>query len=221
MAEIDRLLQTYIERYESGGDRDPADLIEAADPADRPRLSTLIDGYLEQGAPLRAWDPGAFSGSVADRAVGVLADLWEREAEPLPQLLTSARNEKQLKRASLVDQLAETLGVGPMRDRVALHYHRLERGLLDPAGVSERVWDALAGILGTSAETLRRAGSAASGPAEQASPAAYARTATPDADPESDGFESHPGQPRLDTPPAGSDAEAERYAEVDDLFLGS
>src|SRR4051794_4146041 len=69
MTDADRLLREYIERFESGGSADPNDLLDRAQAADRTKLAPLIEGYLEHAARLQAWDPEAFDGSVADRAV--------------------------------------------------------------------------------------------------------------------------------------------------------
>ena len=73
MTDVDRLLQTYIERFEAGDATDPSDLLDQAEGPDRARLSALIDGYLEHAAPPQQWDAEAFEGSVAMRAAEMVA----------------------------------------------------------------------------------------------------------------------------------------------------
>jgi hypothetical protein len=93
--------------------------------------------------------------------------------ETWPTLLPHARRSAELARADLVDRLAHHLGVAAQRDKVAAYYERMEQGTLPPAGVSDRVLAALAGILGVSAERLRAAGGGLTPPAAGA--ASFAR----------------------------------------------
>ena len=158
MTDLDKLLRQYIERFESGGDVDPSDLIAQAETGEQAELRELIAGYLEHAAPGREWDAAAFEGSVAERAVARTAEEWSAAAGELPVELVRLRNEREITRADLVTRLADSLGVSGAREKVASYYHRLERGLLPAEGVSSRVWEALAQLLDTSAEALRRAG---------------------------------------------------------------
>ena len=49
----------------------------------------------------------------------------------------------------IVERLREALGLrGSLRPRLRAAYQELETGQLDPAGVNERVWEALHAILG-------------------------------------------------------------------------
>jgi hypothetical protein len=179
MTDVDRLLRDYIERFESEGSVDPSDLMEKLGADERAKLSTLIEGYLEHAARAQQWDPEAFEGSVADRAVQRAAEAWAAEAGELPVELVRLRNERKITREDLVTRLADALGVSGARGKVASYYHRLERGLLPTEGVSAKVWDALANLLGTSSDSLRDA--AASAPsAEQATGVAYARLSRAD-----------------------------------------
>jgi hypothetical protein len=207
MSDVDRLLRDYIERFESGGSVDPSDLLEGLETGDRRKLSVLIEGYLEHAARPKDWDAEAFEGSLADRAVQRVAAAWSAEAEQLPAELVRLRNEREITREDLVTRLAEALGVSGARAKVASYYHRLERGLLPTEGVSTKVWEALAGLLGTSSDSLREA--AASAPqGEAAAGPAYARTAggyPPEA-------ETAAGMP--------SPGEPDEPDEVDRLFTG-
>jgi len=183
MTDVDRLLRQYIEQFESGGSPNPTEFLDHAQDRDRARLSALIEGYLETEAPAREWDADAFEGSMAERAVAGVAESWSTASGQLPSELVARRKEARIKRGDLVTRLAKALGVPDRREKVALYYHQLERGLLPAGGVSSRVFDALAKLLGTTAGELREAGGSISPAFDQASPgiaATHARTARHD-----------------------------------------
>ena len=160
---------------------DPSDLIAQAETGEQAKAAGA-DRRLPRARRARPqeWDAEAFEGSVAERAVARTAEEWSAAAGELPVELVRLRNEREITRADLVTRLADSLGVSGAREKVASYYHRLERGLLPAEGVSSRVWEALAQLLDTSAEALRRAGAAATRPppTEEAA-SAYARTAPP------------------------------------------
>lgn len=215
MTEVDRLLREYIERFESGGSSDPGDLLEQVEGREREKLAALISGYLEHSAPGQDWDPEAFEGSLSERAVARVAETWSEASGELPVLLVRLRNERRITRADLVTRLADSLGVSAAREKVAAYYHRLEHGLLPSEGVSGRVWEALGGLLQTSAESLREAGSRAGPGAVDHSAAAYARVAPPTPEEyaqlaDRDAGQASPAQPEPGEPD-----------EVDRLFTGS
>lgn len=209
MSDVDRLLGEYIAEHRAGGPADPLEyLARATHEAERGELAALIDGYLAR-APRESWDPEKFAGSSAERvagglerAIGGAAGLWPVE---LPRLRERAR----LRRAELVERLAAALGVAGREEKVARYYHGMEQGLLPAAGVSDRVLAALAELVGTSADALRRAGEAvAPGPGTEAGGGpVFARRAmlSEDAAP----------------PPAAAPAPEEEWDQVDELFRGS
>jgi hypothetical protein len=210
MSDVDRLLRDYIERYESGGSVDPSDLMEELADQDRQKLAVLIEGYLEHVARPQEWDAEAFKGSVADRAMQRVEAAWAEAAGEESELVR-LRNERHITREDLVTRLADALGVSGARAKVASYYHRLERGLLPTDGVSGRVWDTLAGLLGTTSDSLREAASS-TGPADEVTGVAYARLATSDreydeTDAAAEGM-------------ASSGALPEEPDEVDRLFTG-
>ena len=97
-------------------------------------LGLLIDRYLEI-APIEEPDE--------ETVVAVNARL-----EHLTPL-TAARRRLPLKVDDLVERLRELLGLDEsLRARLRVAYQELEAEQLDPAGVNERVWDALRSILG-------------------------------------------------------------------------
>jgi hypothetical protein len=213
MTDVDRLLREYIEQFESGGAVDPSDLLAQAEGTDREKLSTLIEGYLENAAPAQEWDPAEFEGSLAEQAAARVAESWSEAAGGLPVALVRLRNQRRITRADLVIRLSESLGVGPARERVAFYYHQLERGLLPAERISGRVWDSLAQLLGTTADSLRKLGARAGPVSDVAAEALYARTAPPPPAEYADRAE-----PAGAAPPGH--AEAEELDEVDRLFTG-
>jgi hypothetical protein len=160
MPDPQQLLQLFVAEYGRDPAADPRTYLARADETDRAALAALIDRFLLD-APRRTWDPRAFEGSLAERAVTAAADAATSAA--WPELLPELRDEAQLTRRTVVERLALALGAADRQERVGSYYHRMERGQLAPAGVSDRVLAALAGILGSTTEALRRAGEAAGG----------------------------------------------------------
>jgi hypothetical protein len=211
MADVEQLLAEYVAERRGGGEADPRRYLDRVEGAEREELAALIDAYLAE-APGRAWDPAAFAQSpardVADAvslSLGGVNGAW-------PWLLPSLRRQAEVPRSEVVRRLAEALQVPDREDKVLAYYHRMETGDLPPAGVSERVLEALGSILGTSAEALRRAGEIFEpGSGGEAAGAVFARTERPDPE-----FE------RADAmaSPAKAPAERGELDEIDELFTG-
>lgn len=202
MGDVDRLHTQYIERYLSGGDTDPSDLLDELAGEQREELSELIDAFLVD-APPRPWDQARFKGSSAETAVNELiagGTLW-------PVVLPGLRERLQIKRRELANQLAEALGQSREREKVERYYHQMETGQLDPEGVTDQVLEALGKILGRSAETLRRMGEGLGPPSGEGEALAYTRLTIGNAE-EASGMAS-PGLPA-----------DEDWNEVDELFRG-
>jgi hypothetical protein len=140
---------------------------------------------------------------------------WELapEVESWQELLPTLRNKASLKRREVVERLAEALGVGTQAERVAVYYHEMETGALPAEGVSNRVLDALGGLLGETRERLRAAGAAAGTIGESDVRVSFARKAMSD-----EAFEiADMSVPAGEVAPAQPDSEADR---VDELFTG-
>lgn len=209
MADLDRLIDELAADYEAGRRVDPAALLRRADPDQRQELAARIDSYL-MTAPPRKWDPDAYEGSLAQQAVDRVYEAVVAEAGSWPEVLPALRQRAKIKRADLVSRLAAALGfsAAPQVEKVGAYYHRMEQGRLRPAGVSARVIDALAAILGTEPGRIRAAGSGA-GAIGEGGPA-FARTAFPNAEFAEDAAEARAQLPAADEP--GHD-------EIDALFL--
>lgn len=215
MADIDRLIEEFAADWEAGRRADVGSFLERVDPGRRQELAAALDRYL-MSAPTRRWDPEAFEGSLAQRAVERVYESIEGVSGAWPEVLPRLRNRARIKRAALVERLAGALGFtdAPRVEKVARYYNRMEHGLLPASGVSGRVIEALAAILDTDPEALRNAGmrrGEGTGPAQPA----FARTAYPNAEFIAEGADA--GEPGAEAVPA--EAEAARD-EIDELFLG-
>src|SRR3954447_10943418 len=175
MADVDRLLKEYIAAHRAREDVDPAEFLVRAESADRKELAALIDAYLAR-APRREFDAEAYRASGMTEGVERLGKSLSGASGLWPSLLPRLRIQAQVKRSALVAQLAGALGVSDREEKVADYYNQMEQGRLEAEGVSDRVLEALGGILGRSAEALREAGRSAPGPAGAPTAAAPAFT---------------------------------------------
>lgn len=183
MADLRSLLAEFAAALEAGSSPDPNEWLARVEAGERQEMAAMIDSYL-MTAPRRSWDAQAFESSPAREVVDRVFAAREGVSGSWPELLPQLRNRARVKRSDLVRRLAEALGVGsgqPQIEKVAGYYNEMEHGLLPAAGVSSRVLEALAGLVGSSAEELRAAGrrgsGAAGGPATT-----FTRTATPNLD---------------------------------------
>ena len=221
MADVRALLDEFAAAFEEGGSPspDPGEWLERVAGGERQELASLIDQYL-MTAPRRAWDAEAFESSLAKVAVERVLESRDGLSGTWPELLPRLRNRARLKRGDLVRGLATALGVGagaPQLERVGLYYHRMEHGSLRADGVSPAVLDALAGLVSTTGDVLRRAGAAASPPPPQIPGAgpAYARLASPAP---AELHERVASEADLAGPAAGDEGQ---LARIDDLFTGA
>jgi len=208
VTDVDRLLADYIAEHRAGGEADPTEYLSRASLAERTELAALIDAYLAH-APREPFDQGAFRGSTAERTVDELERALVGRAGLWPAVLPRLRDRAGLKRSALVERLAAVLGVADRQEKVAGYYHEMEQGLLPAEGVSDRVLEALGGIVGETVHALREAGRGLSPPGQgsPATPAAvFARRAYTEGAPT-------PG-------PGAAAAEAAAWDEVDQLFRG-
>jgi hypothetical protein len=136
-----RLFDEFAASFAGGRDPDLRDFLERAGD-DAPALAQLVDTFL--------------AGSEAPPASEERTELmraWVRGEPPILEL----RKARRLKRGEVVSRLTELLGLSSDREKkVARYYHELEGGLLEPRGVDERVWGALARVLGADVRELAR-----------------------------------------------------------------
>jgi hypothetical protein len=180
------LFAEYADAYVHGDEPHARDyLARAGDEADE--LGRMLDAFLT-AAPRPT--------PSADRVA--LMGAWAEGEPPLVHL----RALRGVRVDEVVDAIVQDTGVAAeKRPKVKRYYQRLEQGLLDPRGVSERVWEAVRRLIGPVAQA------AATWPTPSAIPdTAFFRAATPRAH--------------------GVAADAEPAApfardEVDDLFTGA
>jgi hypothetical protein len=136
VADVLALFEEYAAAYARGEGPRARDFLARAG-GDADELAGLLDGFLRR-APAPRPDAEALA------AVGALIS-----REPP---LVALRNERGIRVEQVVDALVKTLALDPKkRAKVRRHYQRLETGLLPPKGVSARVWDVVAGLLGPGA----------------------------------------------------------------------
>lgn len=206
MSDVDRLLDEYVTAHRAGSDPDPSDFVGRVEGTDRRELAALIDAFLAR-APRRPWDPRAFAASPAGPLVAQVQQELAGEPEAWPALLPRWRAEARVLRRDLVKRLAAALGVAGREEKVARYYHRMEQGLLPPDGISDRVVEALAEILGRPAQAIREAGAGLRSGGEGPAATVFARTALPDA--------------AYSQAPSALPPEARDWDEVDELFRGA
>ena len=138
-ADVHALFDDWAARVARGEAPDPLAYLERAGPA-RDELASLMDAYL-QAAPRPEPDAETVE----------LARAWVAGASPLAEL----RARRGLRRDDVVDAIAGEFGLpAEKRPIVKRYYHRLEAGLLDPAGLSSALLALLARTLDVAAETI-------------------------------------------------------------------
>jgi hypothetical protein len=206
----EELLSEFIDAWNAGRRPHVEDYLERAPANDRDELASLIATFLEE-APTPDYSDETFAAILEEKAVAEAARLPEGESGFWPALLPRLRNRARLKRDEVVQRLAEALAVTGKAEKVHRYYHEMETGTLDPAGVSGRVIDALAGILGADAHEIERAGSFH--PAIGSKPAALLARAENTGDDLDEDF-------RVNAVATRGRAAPRDWDEVDRLFLG-
>jgi hypothetical protein len=127
------LFEEYAGRF-AGGERPDLREYLARAGEGRDELGRLVDRFLQWAEPP---EPG-------EDAVAI-AQAWIEGEAPLVAL----RARRGLRREAVVDFVIETFGLDPAkREKVRRYYHELETGQLDRRGVSARLMEALAKLLG-------------------------------------------------------------------------
>ncbi len=214
--EVQALLDTYTHAWSTGTPVEPQELLAQVSGDARRELADAIDAFLDD-APRQPFDASAFAASAARAIADDLTEALTGASGAWPVVLPRLRTRAKLRRSELVARLAALLGVSDSEARVGEYYHEMEHGTIDPAGVSDRVLDALGSLVGATREQLRDAahvlvpeGELAGAPDGPAG--AFARTAEPDP-----AFSAPMSAPASGSPlpePSPTDR------EVDQLFLG-
>ena len=179
MSEIDRLLSEFIDAWNAGERPRVEEFLDRAPAEQQRELASQIEAFLDI-APTPNYSPETLDELMREPAVLASVEALEGRAGLWPSLLPRLRRRAQLRRDEVVEGIVERLGIQGKEDKTAQYVHELETGTLATAGVSRRVIEALAGVLGASAEELERAADFRGLAMEGAEPA-YLRAA-PDAE---------------------------------------
>ena len=140
MSGIDALAEEFRRAYVAGEHPDAAEFLDRAPEADREELGRRMRLVLADEPPP---DPAP------ETLLMVQAML--RGEPPLLELRTA----KGMTRDQVVSDLREELGLEPADEqRVAEYYHELETGQLPLAGIRDRVFEAVAKVMGVARASL-------------------------------------------------------------------
>lgn len=159
MSTVEDLLSQYIAEHRAAGDADPAVYLAKVTGIDRAELAAHIDRYLTE-APRPSFDADAFARFRGDPRRQAMVERILDDAT-----LEDVRKQAGISKTRAGEALARSLGLAGREQRVKARYHDIETGNVDPSRVRPRVWEALAAILGASAERLRSAAESAFGAA--------------------------------------------------------
>jgi hypothetical protein len=130
--DVRELFAQYADAYARGERPRAADYLERAG-EDADLLAAMLERFLG-----------------AARTLPATTEERERLAALLGTPLLERRKRRRLRIDEVVDSLMDTLAIrAGKRGKLRLYYQRLENGTLDPAGVSEQVWNALEKVFGT------------------------------------------------------------------------
>ncbi len=130
---VDQIFEQFKAAHRAGEEVDPVQLLDRLQGTDRAELTALMDAYLTR-APRREWNAAAYEQSPAPALVDSLSRSLRGQAGLWPSLLPRLRDRARIKRADLVAELADRLGAGGQREKVAGYYHEMEQGTLPADG---------------------------------------------------------------------------------------
>jgi hypothetical protein len=155
MVGVEEILSEFIDDWNAGRRPRVGEYVDRAPEPSRDELAGLINAFLEE-APTPIYPEVTLAEIRNEPATRRAAMLMEEEGR-WPALLPRLRNRARIKREEVVKSLAERLGVGGAEPKVAMYYHQMESGTLDPAGVSRKVVGALSQIFGVPESQLEPA----------------------------------------------------------------
>lgn len=178
---LDTLVAEFANAHAAGANPDISDFLERVSADQRQELAQMLDSFLMGTTQRRPWNPEGYEASLAKLAVDRVHESAEGVSGSWPELLPRLRAQARIRRREVVERLAGGLGLGKRAEveKIGFYYHRMEHGTLPSAGVSGRVIEALAEVLGASGEEIIRAGRASGGSGSEGD-VAFARTAIPD-----------------------------------------
>ena len=154
----DRVLSDFIDAWNAGRRPDVDEHLARVEPDRRDELASDIAAFVAF-APTPDYDDAAIAAIRAEPAVASAAAAARGRGGLWPALLPRLRERAALSTAQLAAALVAALGLPADREPKARGYlERLEAGDLEPRGLSGRLLDALARLLGVPRDDLEAAG---------------------------------------------------------------
>jgi Helix-turn-helix domain len=154
----DRVLSDFIDAWNAGRRPDVDEHLARVDAAQRDELAGDIAAFVAF-APTPDYDDAALAAIRAEPAVAAAAAAARSAGGLWPALLPRLRERAALSTAQLAAAVVAALGLPADREPKTRGYlERLEAGALEPRGLSGRVLDALARLLGVPRDDLEAAG---------------------------------------------------------------
>lgn len=154
----DRILSEFIDAWNAGSRPDVDEYIARAPADEQGELADRLLGFLTF-APTPTYDDEALAAIRAEPIVAAALAAHDQRGGLLPDLLGSLRERFSMTTAQLAGELVAVLGLpGDRGHKTAGYLERLERGELEPARVSRRVFDALARVFEIPRSQLEGAG---------------------------------------------------------------
>lgn len=152
MSTTDQLLGQFIEAWNAGERPDVRAYLARASDGDRAELSEMLSAWLEL-APTPAWDEATLEQISAEPALRVALDAAATGPLSVGEQVLALRERAGLGVTDVARRLARLFG---LRDepRATAYLEDLERGELDPGGLSRRLLTGLAAILGADRDEL-------------------------------------------------------------------
>lgn len=153
----ERILSEFVDAWNAGERPDVDDYLARVPSHQQGDLADRLASFLSV-APTPAYSDAALEAIRADPIVAGVLAARDGQAGLLPTLLTTLRRRFSITTPQLAGELVQMLDLPEGRqDKTASYLDRLERGELEPARVSRRVFDALARLFGVQREELEGA----------------------------------------------------------------
>jgi hypothetical protein len=156
-ADLDRILSEFMDAWNAGRRPDVEDYLARVAPGERRELADEITNWLAW-APTPAYDEATYEQLRADPLVRAVVAAVDEPAGLWRTLLPRLRARARMSIPEVAAAIGGRLGIEGREDKTARYLEEMEGGTLDPAGVSRRVLDALARVLGVPAADLESAG---------------------------------------------------------------
>jgi hypothetical protein len=157
-ADLDRILSDFMDAWNAGRRPDVGDFLSRVPPGpERAELADQITTWLTW-APTPDYDDATYDEIASEPLVREVVAAVEQPAGLWPALLARLRRRSRMSTADVASAISEPLGIAGREEKAARYLDDMESGRLDPAGVSRRVLEVLARVLGVRDSDLAAAG---------------------------------------------------------------